>query len=135
MKNLVKSALLAPVMALAMAGFAQAASNTDAKIKEEPAPKGRAVINFANLPHRIDSWQADGTKGIYLRVGIKKWYHATFLSPCIDLPFVTHVGIVTDGMGQVDRFSSIVVNTTIGPQRCWFKAVDEVEGPPKKSKK
>ena len=135
MKKLAKLALFAPLFALAFAGIAQAASDTPAKVDENTTPKGRAVINFANLPHRIDSWKEDGTKGIYLRVGVNKWYYATFMAPCINLPWVESIGIVTDGMGQVDRFSSIVVNAHSGAERCWFKTVDEVDGPPKKAKK
>jgi len=135
MKKLAKSALLAPVFALAFTGFAQAASDTATKTDDNMPPKGRAVINFANLPHRIDSWKEDGTKGVYLRVGVKKWYYATFMAPCINLPWVESIGIVTDGMGQVDHFSSIVVNSQTGTERCWFKAVDEVDGPPQKAKK
>jgi hypothetical protein len=135
MKRFLRCAILAPVMAAALIGTALAASD-QTSTKSDPATTkpGHAVINFANLPHRIDSWQGDGTKGIYLKVGIKKWYYASFMAPCVDLPFQNAIGIVTDGMGQVDRFSSIVVGGPGGPQRCWFKTVDEVKGPPSKAK-
>ena len=132
MKTLTKSALLAPVMAMALAGASLAAD--DSSSKTESSKDGNAVIYFANLPHTIDSWQNDGTKGIYLRVGLKKWYYATFMAPCIDLPFTEKIGIGSDATGRVDKFSSIVVPTATIPQRCYFKTVDEVDGPPKKSK-
>lgn len=93
-------------------------------------PHERAVINFADLPHRIDSWQNNGAQGIYLKVGVREWYYASFLAPCLDLPFSEAIGIVTDGMNQVDRFSSIVVDGPSGLQRCWFKTFEKVDGPP-----
>ena len=90
----------------------------------------RAVIDFANLPHRIDSWQPDGSRGIYLKVGIRNWYYAAFTAPCLDLPYRMSIGIVTDGLDQVDRFSSILVKGPSGLQRCWFQTLTKVEGPP-----
>ena len=54
MKMLKKSALLAPALALAMAGAAFGADK-DAP-KDKTTTDGNAVIYFANLPHRIDSW-------------------------------------------------------------------------------
>jgi hypothetical protein len=145
MKRFINVAIFAPVLALALIGTAVGAAETDATKGGTPKtdsgktdsgyPPGRAVINFANLPHRIDSWQADGTKGVYLRIAHRKWYYATFMGPCNNLPFVEAIGIVTDGTRQVDHFSSIVVSGLNHVDRCWFKTVDEVSGPPKKSKK
>ncbi len=136
MNRLAKAALVAPFLALALGGIAQAASDTPTASEQPAPPKGRAVINFANLPHRIDSWQADGTKGIYLKVGVKQWYHATFMAPCIDLPYTETIGIATDGLAQVDKFSSIVVGSPGGMvQRCWFKSFEKLDGPPQKAKK
>jgi len=90
----------------------------------------RAVVNFADLPHRIDDWQADGTHGIFLRVGLDDWYYASFMGPCHELPFAETVGIVTDGLGQVDKFSSILVERAGGGlNRCWFKNFTRVAGP------
>ena len=133
MKILKKSALLAPTLALAMAGAALGADGDTAK--DKATTDGNAVINFADLPHRIDSWQGDGTKGIYLKVGVNDWYHATFMAPCIDLPYVDAIGIGSGPTDRVDKFSAIVVGSGIGPQKCYFKAVDKVDGPPKKAKK
>jgi hypothetical protein len=134
MNRFTRFAITAPIFAMAMFGTALAASDNSSSKSDQTAVKpGHAVIDFANLPHRIDSWMADGTKGIYLKVGVNEWYHATFMGPCVDLPFHNAVGIVSDNMGRVDRFSSIVVNGPGGIQRCWFKAVDKVDGPPKKA--
>ncbi len=130
MNRFTRHALLAPVMAMAVIGSALAASD-DSSSKTKP---GHAVIDFANLPHRIDSWQPDGNKGIYIKVGTKKWYYASFMGPCPDLQFHNAIGFVSDNMGRIDRFSSIVVDGPVGVQRCWFKTVDKVDGPPKKDK-
>lgn len=136
MKRLARSAILAPVLAAALIGTAFGASDTKSdKADSTTTPPGTAVIHFANLPHRIQSWTADGTKGIYLRVGVDTWYYATFRGPCVDLPFAQVIGIGSGPMNQVDRFSSIVVRSPSGPQRCSFKTVDRVKGPPEKSKK
>lgn len=133
MKTFTLSRILAGAAAAMLAIAALAAEATLSK-SEDPAGArpGHAVINFADLPHTIDSWDADGIKGIYLRVGLNKWYHAVFMAPCLELPFHVSVGIVTDGLSQVDRFSSIIVGSHVGssPERCWFKSVDEVSGPP-----
>lgn len=94
-------------------------------------PAGRAVIEFANFPHRIDDWRADGTRGIYLRVNVDEWYYGQFMGRCHGLPFAETIGIVTDGLGQVDRFSSILIEEAGGGiERCWFRRFGRSQGPP-----
>lgn len=105
-------------------------SNPTPERADTQVPTDRHVISFANLPGRINSWRADGSQGIYLEVGVNQWYHATFMSRCTQLPFSEAIGIVTDGVNQVDRFSSIVVESPTGWERCWFRTFERIAGKP-----
>lgn len=98
--------------------------------QEAGAPE-EAVINFADLPRRIDSWRAEGNQTLYLKVGVNDWYKAELRSPCTGLPFADTIALVTDGLNRVDKFSSILVDAGGGmPERCWFKSLTKVDGPP-----
>lgn len=98
--------------------------------QEAGEPK-EAVINFADLPRRIDSWRAEGNQTLYLKVGVNDWYKAELRGPCIGLPFTDTIALVTDGLNRVDKFSSILVDAGGGsPERCWFKSLTKVDGPP-----
>lgn len=110
----------------------QAPEMNRAKMNQASAdsPADRAVINFADLRGRINGWRADGSDAIYLEVGVNEWYHATFMSRCSQLPFSDTIGIVTDSLSQVDRFSSIVVGSPTGWERCWFRSFEKIEGEP-----
>lgn len=104
---------------------------TQAPATEDQAPpKNRAVINFANFRGQINDWRAEGTKAIMIQSLDRKWYRAEFMAPCFGLPFTQTIGFVTDGLNQIDRFSSIVIR---GHERCWFKSFEEVQAPAKKS--
>lgn len=97
---------------------------------EAAPPKGRAVINFANMHGSIQDWRADGTKAILIQDIGKKWYRAEFMGPCNGLPFAEQVGFITDGTNRIDQFSSILVRG----ERCWFKSFAETTAPAAKAK-
>ena len=112
------------------AGSAQAASGKPDMDAADAPPPGHASISFANLPHRISNWKADGNKAILIEAPRGTWYRAEFMAPCISLPFAVTVGFVTDSMNQIDKFGSILV----GRDRCWFKSFERVPAPAKTMK-
>ncbi len=88
----------------------------------------RAAIRFADYGG-IENWRPgpDGSLLVEARNG--EWYRATFTSPCRDLKFSQSIGFVTDGLGRLDKFSSVVVSDG---QRCYFKTFERIEDPDRK---
>jgi hypothetical protein len=85
----------------------------------------QTMLPFAQLGN-IRSWQPDGRDAIYIQSGNRKWYRATFWSPCNTLPFAFTVAFVTKPNGNLDRFSSILVDG----ERCWFRDFHATSAPP-----
>lgn len=113
--------------ALAAASIALPVSARDAK----PRPAGvDASIPFAGT--NIRNFQPDGDHAIYIQDQRGKWFHATLLGYCPDLPFATAVGFDTGGgTGTLDSFSSIIV----GRQHCQIDKLVTSDAPPAKAKK
>ena len=88
------------------------------------AQQQRAAIHFADIGN-IHNWQAEGMDAILIQNDHKEWYRATFWSPCVNLPFATGVAFVTEFNGDLDSFSSILVEG----ERCWFRSFDSVTAP------
>ncbi|MDA5194232.1 DUF6491 family protein [Govanella unica] len=123
---LLRVTLITAALMTCLAGNVVAAAQaTDSTKKEDPPPKDRAVINFANFRGSIQDWRAEGNKAILIQDVGRKWYRAEFMAPCTELPFTERVGFITDSLDQIDRFSSILVRG----QRCWFKSFTEIEAP------
>jgi hypothetical protein len=84
----------------------------------------------ANIPFvrfgNIFDWRADGQKGIYIESESRHWYYATFMFPCMNLPFAQRVGFRTTPPLPLDKFDSIVVDG----EPCQFQSFTEVPGPP-----
>ena len=74
----------------------------------------------------IYDWRADGRAGIYIESEDRKWFHATFMAPCENLPFTEHVGFHTTPPLPIDKFDSIEVRG----EMCAFQSLEEVAGPP-----
>ena len=85
----------------------------------------QASIPFTEFGNIYD-WRADGNAGIYIQSDDRKWFHATFMAPCIDLPFAEHVGFRTTPPLPLDKFDSIVLRDEV----CYFKSFEKVPGPP-----
>jgi hypothetical protein len=85
-------------------------------------------IPFAELGTIYD-WRADGRAGIYIESVDRKWFHATFMAPCENLPFTEHVGFHTTPPLPIDKFDSIEVRG----ENCSFQTLEEVAGPPGKA--
>jgi hypothetical protein len=102
-----------------------------AVLAEEPAP---AIPHEASIPfvgmRSIEDWRADGDGALYIQDLHRKWYHATLMGPCTDLPFAETIGIETRGIDTLDRFGTIIVRH----RRCAIQSFVESGPPPKKSK-
>ncbi len=86
------------------------------------ASAGIPFTEFGN----IYDWRADGSKGIYIQSDDRKWFYATFMFPCDELPFAEHVGFRSAPPLPLDKFDSIQVRD----QTCYFKTFDHSPGPP-----
>lgn len=125
------SALVAAFMAFAATGGIRASEQV-VKAEEHAAaiPFGvDAQIPFANSGN-IREWRADGSDALYVQDGRGRWYRATLLGPCIDLPTANQIAFLTQGPDQLDKFSSISVRG----QRCAFTALVTSAGPPRHEK-
>jgi hypothetical protein len=85
----------------------------------------RVSIPFADIGN-VRNWRADGTSALFIQAMNRKWYRATFWAPCQELPFAIAIAFVTEPNGQLDRYSSILVEG----DRCWFRSFGEASPPP-----
>ena len=97
----------------------------------QPAPRLGQDASIPFLNHRgVDNWAADGDRAIYLQDAFRRWYHATLVGPCTELPFATRIGIETRGNDTLDRFGTLLVRG----QRCQIESL-VTSGPPPKALK
>ena len=100
---------------------------------QTPAPgAGKpATIPFVRFG-QIDDFEADGDHGIYLQDQHRRWYYATLMGPCMDLPFATRIGVDT-------RFNGDTLDSTgtllVGHDRCRIDRLVTSGPPPKKAKR
>lgn len=89
------------------------------------SPTERAALGKEGLPpqasipfpdRNIESWRANGRKGLWIRAQ-RKWYYAELFMECPDLPWAESVGFVTGGPGSFDRYSYILVRGDRYPLR------------------
>ena len=112
MSNKALSAAFILVASLASAGAG--AQEPGAPVSKPPAPNGPVVdpvtsearIPFANNGG-IYNWRAVNDRTLLIQARNRQWYKATLFAPCIDLPFATRVGFVSNRDGSFDKFSSI----------------------------
>ncbi len=98
-----------------------AAQNQNGAPSQESA--GISFVQFGN----ILTWDADGTKGIYIESDQRQWYYATFMSACRNLPFdEERIGFRSTPPLPLDKFDSIIVQG----EPCYFQTFDKVAGPP-----
>ncbi len=89
-----------------------------------PEPSASASIPFVRFGG-IENWAADGTRGITLKSVTGHYYRATFMAPCIELPYAERIGVDVDGTPDLDKFDAIVVRG----ERCTFASLNEIEIP------
>jgi Family of unknown function (DUF6491) len=112
-----KFALLA-IVALSIAGCGSQDKTTS-------LVSANASIPFSEFG-RIYDWRADGRTGIFIESEDRKWFHATFMAPCENLPFTEHVGFHTTPPLPIDKFDSIEVRG----ENCYFNSLETAAGPP-----
>ena len=87
-----------------------------------------ASIPFADMGS-IDNFDPVDEYTIYVQDVHQRWYKASLIGPCTDLPFATAVAFDVRGTQTLDQFSSVIVNG----RSCAFKSFVE-SGPPPGSK-
>ena len=116
MRNAIRALGVATVaVTIAVAGGASA---------EKPAR-----IPFADIGN-IRDWRADTANELYIQSMDREWYRTTFLAPCRALPFADAIAFVTEPNGELNSFSSVLVEN----ERCWFKTFEKSDAPPAKRK-
>ena len=116
----------AGVNAPAQAQAADAASGT-AAASAAPAPE--ASIPFANHGG-IYNWRVVNDRTVLIQSQSRRWYKATLLSSCIDLPFAERLGFESNADGSFDKFSMITARHQRGP----LISLVETAAPSKKPK-
>jgi hypothetical protein len=100
---------------------------------ESPAPAQtptpEAQIAFADHGG-IYNWQVVDDHTVLIQSQSRKWYKATLLSRCIDLPFAERLGFESNSDGSFDKFSSIQVRS----QKCPLISLVATTAPAKKVK-
>jgi hypothetical protein len=76
-----------------------------------PAPQ--ASIAFASK--NIWNWQVIDNRTVLIETTSHKWYKATLLSPCIDLPYSERIGFQSNADGSFDKFGAIQTRGTRCP--------------------
>lgn len=124
--------LLAVVAPVGAADEAPLVSATDrAALGKEGLPP-QASIPFAD--RNIESWRANGRKGLWIRAQ-RKWYYAELFMECPDLPWAESVGFVTGGTSSFDRYSYILVRGDRYPLRSLTASSEPPREERKRSKK
>ena len=135
-----RKALAAAVLVLAGASSVLAGPRDDAAAPAASAPAAAAPaakplpevqINFANHGGIWD-WSVVDDKTLLIQDRSRRWYKATLLVNCIDLPFDQKLGFESNADGSFDKFSAIQTRQ----QRCPLISLVRTDAPvSKKSKK
>jgi len=117
-----KASIGLPVLLSLLAGCATGPQST-----ADVAPlAARAQIPFVSYGG-VDDWRAEGTGAILIKARMGRYYRATFMAPCIDLPTAEHIGFETGALDTLDKFDSIVVRG----RECSFRSFEEIPKPAK----
>jgi hypothetical protein len=120
-KAMKHSATLIVIAAVATGAFAQSS---------RAAAEEQAVLRFADL-NGIKDWRPDKSTdadAILIEGRNGDWYRATFSAPCPEVRFAPGVAFETDPLGNLDRFTSIIVEG----RRCSFKTFERTADPEEK---
>lgn len=109
---------------------ADATSKATSASAAAAAAAPEASIPFANHDG-IYTWQVENNRSLLIQGQNRKWYRATLMSSCFDLPFAEQLAFETNPSGSFDKFSAIKVRG----QRCPVTSLVETTAPPKKVKK
>ena len=109
-----------PAVLLCMLAAAAAADSPTS------APAAEARIPFADHGG-IYNWQVVDNRTVLIQGQDRRWYKATLLSACTDLPFAERIGFESNADGSFDKFSSVQVRD----QKCPLVSLVETAAPPK----
>jgi hypothetical protein len=87
-------------------------------------------INFANRGGIWD-WDVVDSKTILIQDRARRWYKATLLVNCVDLPFEQKIGFESNADGSFDKFSTIQTRQ----MRCPLSSLVRTDAPVKKKSK
>lgn len=126
-----KSILQLPLcLGIALASIATASA--DVALSHAPAGAKPGTGKVASIPFAnsggIYSWQVVDDKTLLIESQEHRWYKATFVSSCTELPLAERVGFESNPDGSFDRFSAIQV----GRQRCQVASLVHTTAPTKK---
>jgi hypothetical protein len=127
--NTASAVVFAGVLSIAVLPGAPLCMAADAPstVAANQPPAAEARIPFADH-HGIYNWQVLNDKTMLVQSQDRKWYKATLMGHCNDLPFAEDVGFKTNADGSFDKFSSISVRH----QSCPLVSLVETAAPVKK---
>jgi Family of unknown function (DUF6491) len=135
-----RKALLPAALILASTSAVMAGPREDTPAPAASAPAAAAPatkplpevqINFANHGGIWD-WSVVDNKTVLIQDRSRRWYKATLLVNCIDLPFDQKLGFESNADGSFDKFSVVQTRS----QRCPLTSLVRTDAPvSKKSKK
>ena len=92
------------------------------------AASNNAVLHFADMNGGIRDWRpahGNDSDAILIEGRNNEWYRATFWAPCPEIHFTPKIGFVTDALGDLDQFTSIIADGT----RCYFRTFERTTKP------
>ncbi len=103
----------------AAAPAAAVAQRSDAAIGQE------ARIAFPNA-RTIRDFRATSRDTVYIQDRQRRWYRASVLSACLELPYALALGVDTRRSASLDRYSTLIVRG----ERCQLNSFVRIAGPP-----
>jgi hypothetical protein len=110
---------------LSMAAAVFAAPAMASASPNNPEIGQEARIAFPNNA-TIRTFQAGGRDTLYIQDRARRWYRASVIGPCINLPFAHAIGVEQRGSAVLDRFSALIVEG----ERCQLNSFVRVGAPP-----
>jgi hypothetical protein len=129
MKGFWASALASSCALSLMAHAADSSSSPSGSAPASGVAAAEASIPFANHGGIYD-WRVVNDRSVLIESISHRWYKATLMSPCIDLPFAERIGFESNPDGSFDKFSAI----TARHQRCQLVSLVETQAPRQKTK-
>jgi hypothetical protein len=133
-KALLPAALILAGASSVLAGPREDATAPAASAPATAAPAAKPLpevqINFANHGGIWD-WSVVDTKTVLIQDRSRRWYKATLLVNCTDLPFNQKLGFESNVDGSFDKFSAIQTRS----QRCPLTSLVRTDAPVSKKSK
>ena len=129
-----KRTLALAALMLVSASAVMAGPREDATAPAASAPAAKPLpevqINFANQGGIWD-WSVVDNKTLLIQDRSRRWYKATLLVSCLDLPFDQKIGFESNANGSFDKFSAIQTRQ----QRCPLTSLVRTDAPVSKKSK